>query len=120
MVREGNLYAVPYADHILNMASESSGYRLADEDVPFLQMVFHGRKTMAGTPINLKSDYRRQVLRAIEYGMSLHVQLTGRIPRFSRIPTARITIPPAIGSGWISSRRIRSWWRKCSARSRVQ
>lgn len=77
MVREGNLYAVPYADHILNMASESSGYRLADEDVPFLQMVFHGRKTMAGTPINLKSDYRRQVLRAIEYGMSLHVQLTG-------------------------------------------
>lgn len=76
MVREGNSYALPYATHILNAAQESSGYLITDEDVPFLQLVLHGYKSLSGRPVNLQSDYHEAVLRAAETGMSLHVQLT--------------------------------------------
>lgn len=76
MVREGNSYALPYATHILNTASESSGFLVTSEDVPFLQMVLHGSKAMSGTPVNLTSNYRTAVLKAAEYGMGLHLQLT--------------------------------------------
>ncbi len=76
MVNEGNSYALPYATDILNIASESTGYQLTDEDVPFLQMVLHSYVNMAGDPINLAEDNKTAPLRALEYGMSLHYQLT--------------------------------------------
>ena len=76
MVREGNSYALPYATHILGAATESSGFLITSEDVPFLQMVLHGSKSLSGDPINLQPNYRVAVLKAAEYGMSLHLQLT--------------------------------------------
>ncbi len=76
MVREGNSYALPYATHILNTAAESSGFLVTSEDVPFLQMVLHGSKALSGTPVNLQSNYRLAVLKAAEYGMGLHLQVT--------------------------------------------
>lgn len=76
MVNQGNSYALPFATDILNLASESSGYQITDEDVPFLQMVLHSYVNMAGTPINLAEDNRVAPLKALEYGMSLHYQVT--------------------------------------------
>ena len=76
MISQGNSYALPYATDILNVASESSGYQMATQDVPFLQMVLHSYVNMAGTPINLAEDSRVAALKALEYGMSLHYQVT--------------------------------------------
>ncbi|MBQ8684096.1 MAG: hypothetical protein IJ518_06255 [Clostridia bacterium] len=76
MIREGNSYALPYATHIMGTATESSGFLIASEDVPFLQIVLHGSKALSGDPINLQPNYHTAVLKAAEYGMSLHLQLT--------------------------------------------
>ena len=76
MVNQGNSYALPYATDILNIACESSGYQMATTDVPFLQMVLHSYVNMAGTPINLAADSRVAALKALEYGMGLHYQVT--------------------------------------------
>ncbi len=76
MINQGNSYALPYATDVLNIASESSGYQMASADVPFLQMVLHSYVHMAGTPINLAEDSSVAVLKALEYGMGLHYQVT--------------------------------------------
>lgn len=76
MINQGNSYALPYATDILNVASESSGYQMTTTDVPFLQMVLHSYVNMAGTPINLAADSRVAALKALEYGMGLHYQVT--------------------------------------------
>lgn len=76
MVSEGNSYALPYATDLLNVAAESSGYQMTDEDVPFLQMVLHSYVHMAGTPINLAKDSDVAPLKMLEYGMALHYQVT--------------------------------------------
>lgn len=76
MISQGNSYALPYATDILNIASESSGYQMAAADVPFLQMVLHSYVHMTGTPINLAEDSSVAALKALEYGMGLHYQVT--------------------------------------------
>lgn len=76
MVNQGNSYALPYATDILNIASESSGYHMATTDVPFLQLVLHSYINMAGTPINLSDNSQKAALKALEYGMGLHYQVT--------------------------------------------
>lgn len=42
MVETGNIYAAMYADYITNLATESTGFDLADESIPFYQIVMHG------------------------------------------------------------------------------
>lgn len=68
IVEEGNAYTFKYADAILNMASTDSAYNIADETVPFMQMVLHGYIDYSGQPINLSSNWKEAMLKAIEYG----------------------------------------------------
>lgn len=72
MVDGGNAYSLPYVDHIVNIPEESNGFYITDESVPFFQMVIRGHIGYAGEPINLASDYRRAVLRAIEVGGGIY------------------------------------------------
>ncbi|MCA0754978.1 hypothetical protein KP806_07935 [Paenibacillus sp. N4] len=74
MIADGNAYSWPYADHLINVPTASSGFKIADEEVPFYQMVIHGFVNYAGSPVNLsdEQDMQEQLLRTIELGASPH------------------------------------------------
>ena len=64
----GNAYVLPYASHLLNVPSDSSGYRLERESVPFFQMVVHGSISYAGAPYNLSPDSTESVCDSWAFG----------------------------------------------------
>lgn len=70
MVDQGNAYAWPYADHILNIALEGSGYIRTSESVPFIGMVLHGYINIAGSPTNMQGNIDHEMLKIIENGAS--------------------------------------------------
>lgn len=72
MVDGGNAYSLPYVDHIVNIPEESNRFYITDESVPFFQMVIRGHINYAGEPVNLASDYKKAVLKAIEIGGGLY------------------------------------------------
>lgn len=70
------IYAAAYTQKMSGVASDSSHYRVADNTVPFLQMVLHGSMKLYTSPINLASNPENAALRAIEYGMLPNFQVT--------------------------------------------
>ena len=76
LIENGAQFTYAYADKLSGVAADSSHFRIADETVPFLQMVLHGSKQLYTSPINLTSNAETAVLKAIEYGMLLNYQVT--------------------------------------------
>ena len=76
MIRCGGAYTFAYTQVMSGVASDCSHFRLANETVPFLQMVLHGSMKLYTAPINLASNSQTAVLRAIEYGMLPCFQVT--------------------------------------------
>lgn len=74
MITGGNAYALKYADHLINAPLGASGFAIADEEVPFFQMVLHGYLDYAGEPVNLseEQDAEYQLLKSIELGAAPH------------------------------------------------
>ena len=72
IVEKGFIYTVPYASTILNIPLTSSGFTVADYDVPFVQMVLHGLVEYAGEPINLNQDVQYNILKCLEYGATVY------------------------------------------------
>jgi hypothetical protein len=70
----GNAYALPYADHLVNVPTSTSLFQITDEEVPFYQMVVHGYMDYAGSPVNLdnEQDLSYHLLRSIELGTAPH------------------------------------------------
>ena len=76
LIENGAAYTFGYTQKLSAVASDCSHYRMADEAVPFLQMVLHGSVKLYTAPINLASNAKTAVLRAIEYGMLPNFQVT--------------------------------------------
>lgn len=76
LVENGAQYTFAYTQKMTGVAADSSHYRIADETVPFLQMVLHGSMELYTAPINLASNAETAVLKAIEYGMLPNYQVT--------------------------------------------
>jgi hypothetical protein len=72
MLNNANMYAIPYADFIVDVNLSSKRYNLVDEEIPFMEIVLHGLVPYAGTAINLASDYERNLLKTAEYGAGLY------------------------------------------------
>lgn len=72
MIHSGNMYAVPYADFIVDVNLATKGYNIIDEEVPFYEMALHGLVSYAGTPINLSQDYEKNFLKTVETGAGLY------------------------------------------------
>lgn len=72
----GNAYAVQDAAIIVDVPQTTSNHYLLDEQVPFLQMIYHGRWNYYSEPVNLSSDPVREILRAVEYGAVPAFELT--------------------------------------------
>ena len=75
MTDVGNVYAVKYAEHILNATIDSSHFRYSSYAIPFYGLVFHGYVSYAGSPINYSGDPDYDILRSIENGASLYYVL---------------------------------------------
>ena len=67
----GNAYTLLGTDVIFDMATQSSGHYMADETVPFYQMVVHGYIQYSGEIINQSGDSRQSMLKAVETGSGL-------------------------------------------------
>ena len=76
MIEGGNAYTWQYADHILNLAIDSSRYLSSSNTVPFVGIVLHGYMQYAGAPINMEGNLQYGILKAIESGASLYFILT--------------------------------------------
>ena len=71
-VEGGNVYALKGAALITDMAAESNRYFLADESVPFTQIVLHGYTNYTAQAINMADDYKTAMLKAVETGSLLY------------------------------------------------
>lgn len=71
MIDVGNVYALKFADHILNAPTDSSHYKYSSYTVPFYGMVLHGYVNYAGKPINYSGFADYDILRSIESGAAL-------------------------------------------------
>ncbi|MFD0620932.1 DUF5696 domain-containing protein [Paenibacillus sp. GCM10027629] len=67
-VADGNLYTLPYVNHMHNMFASNSYDLFVDRAIPFTQMVLHGLVTYSFDYANLSDDYEESFLKGIEYG----------------------------------------------------
>ena len=74
-IKEGNDYALPYADLVTDINLSGNGYAIIDEPIPFFEIAIHGLKNYTGEPINLAGDYRTSLLECAEYGAGLNFSL---------------------------------------------
>lgn len=72
MINSGNIYAVPYADFIVDANLSTKRYNIVDEEIPFYEIALHGLVSYAGTAVNLASDYERNILKTVETGAGLY------------------------------------------------
>ena len=71
-IKEGNDYAIPYADLITDMNLTGNAYAIIDKRIPFYQIALHGSKNYTGEAINLSGDYVTALLECAEYGAGLN------------------------------------------------
>ena len=72
LIQEGNDYALPYADVIVDMNLTGQAYAIIDDRIPFYQIAIHGMKDFTGEAINLSGDYQTLLLESAEFGAGLH------------------------------------------------
>ncbi|NLJ73467.1 MAG: hypothetical protein GX331_00585 [Firmicutes bacterium] len=72
LIDGGNVFALSHADGVVGAPLKSTKYDLVDEEVPFYAMVVRGYLDFAGPPLNLSSDWRRDVLKAVEAGAGIY------------------------------------------------
>ncbi len=68
MIDKGNIYAVEYADHILDICTDSSYYRYSSYAIPFVGMILHGHVSYSGGALNYSGSPSYDILRSIESG----------------------------------------------------
>ena len=72
IIKEGNAYAIPYADLITDMNLTGNAYALLDYSIPFYQIAIHGVKDYTGEALNLAGDPQTLLLESAEYGAGLN------------------------------------------------
>lgn len=75
MMTDPNFYAYPYAAVITDVPTRSSGCRVFDRDVPFVQMVLHGLVDYTGAAVNLGGITQTEILDMISTGGQLKCAL---------------------------------------------
>lgn len=66
-----NAYLLPYVDTIKNLPLQSSQFKIADADVPFVQMVLHGYTNYSTKAINGSPDSKTLFLKAVAAGSNI-------------------------------------------------
>ena len=76
MIDGGNAYTWAYVKHILNISLDSSRYLRSTASIPFMGMVLHGYKYLAGRPTNMQGNINYEILKIIENGASPYFTLS--------------------------------------------
>ena len=76
MVEGGNAYTLNYAHHILNVPLDSSRYTAEFSSVPFVGVVLHGYKEIAGSAMNMEGNLSYAMLKAMESGAAAYFILS--------------------------------------------
>lgn len=71
LVENANAYVFPYVAHIVNAPISTSQFDIADEEVPFYQIVLRGYVNYSTPPVNLHRDPEELLLKAVETGSYL-------------------------------------------------
>lgn len=79
-VRGGNAYMLKSAGSVYDVPVNATMDPLFDYGVPFLQLCLRGVVPYYSSPVNLRSDTRTGLLRALECGALLSAELTYREP----------------------------------------
>lgn len=72
MTDVGNMYAIEYVDHVINVSTDSSHFIDSSFAIPFFGLVFHGSLNYAGAPLNYSGSPEYDILRSIESGAALY------------------------------------------------
>ena len=72
----GNDYAVAFADTIDGIPIDKSSRIIFDEQVPFIQIVYHGLVEYYTSPLNSQDRPSYSLLKAIEYGANVSYEVT--------------------------------------------
>ncbi|GHU71282.1 hypothetical protein FACS189450_07070 [Spirochaetia bacterium] len=72
LLNTGNVYALPYADFVTDLALGDQGFGIIDAAVPFYEIAIHGLVPYTGRAINLAEDYTKNLLKTIETGAGLY------------------------------------------------
>jgi len=72
MIDVGNIYAVKYADNIIDINLDSSHLTYSSYAIPFTGLVLHGYVNYAGGALNYSGSPDYDMLRAIENGAALY------------------------------------------------
>ena len=75
-VYSGNSYAIPYINTVIDMPVEKSSHIVLDEEVPFMQLLYHGLVDYYSAPVNNQDDEVYFTLRSIEYGSLMSYEIT--------------------------------------------
>lgn len=75
-VEGANQYSYSYADYLYNVPTDTFGYFITDEEIPFLQMVLSGLVPYSSSAGNLAYDLDLQKLKWIEFGCIPYFELT--------------------------------------------
>lgn len=72
---EANAYVLPYVSAVTNIPVSSSGFNLADFDIPFYQMVIHGYVPYSSTAINKSSNSDETFLLSLASGSQIQYDM---------------------------------------------
>ena len=75
---EPNAYALPYADYVSALPTQSTQSAITDYDVPFYQMVLHSKIVYSMESNNKFSNFDKSILTALETGSSLNFEWIAR------------------------------------------
>lgn len=75
LLTNANAYAIPSAEAIIDAPMNEYGNELTDENIPFYQMVIHGMVSYSTPSLNLTSDWKTSLLKAVETGSCLKYTL---------------------------------------------
>ncbi len=77
MLDSANSFAAVSADYIINSPTNSSGFSVEDEWLPFYHIVFKGYKAMSGASLTLSDNEADEFLRSVALGSGLCFTVCG-------------------------------------------
>ena len=72
VIYNGNVYAVPYADLIVEFPIHAEGTSIEDDSIPFFPIALHGYVRYTGGSVNITNDYIMNLLHSAETGAGLY------------------------------------------------
>jgi len=78
VVYTGNAYSIPFATSVLDISLTKSSHVVLDEEIPFVQLVYHGMIPYYSKAINNCDVEYYSLLKSVEYGALGSLEITNK------------------------------------------